>query len=74
MGCNLWDPSLLLSDNKAVIDIIDNERMTSRYRHIDIPIAFLHSHKHSVYREKLIPTDQMLADIGTKPNVPTVHK
>ena len=43
MGCNLQEASLLLSDNKAVIDIIDNERMPSRCQHTDIPIAFLHS-------------------------------
>ena len=74
MGCNIHDPSLLLCDNKAVIDVIDNERMTTRCRHIDIPIAFFHSHKNKIYRQQLIPTDQMLADIGTKPNSPAVHK
>ena len=45
IGCNLHEPSKLFCDNKAVVDIIESERMTPRCRHIDIPIAFLHCHK-----------------------------
>ena len=45
MGCNIHTPSMLFCDNKAVVDIIESERMTPRCRHIDIPIAFLHYHK-----------------------------
>ena len=74
IGCRFDKPSLLLCDNKAVIDVIEGERMTPRCQHIDIPIVFLHSHENSVYREKLITTDKMLADMGTKPNTPTIHK
>ena len=74
MGCNVHDPILLFCDNKAVVDIIDRKRMTMRCRHIDIPIAFLHVNKGNIYRQQLIPTDQMIADLGTKPNSPAVHK
>ena len=74
IGVKLEEPSLLLCDNKAVTDIIEGERMTVRCRHIDIPIAFLHCHKGTIYREQLITTDKMLADMGTKPNSPAVHK
>ena len=48
--------------------------MTPRCRHFDIPIAFLHAHKGTVYEPVLVPTDKMLADIGTKPNTPAVFK
>ena len=74
MGVKLHKPSVLFCDNKAVVDIINSERMTTRCRHIDIPIAFLHHHKDLVYKEHLITTDKMLADMGTKPNSPAVHK
>ena len=74
IGCNLHAPSLLFCDNKAVVDIIESERMTPRCRHIDIPIAFLHCHKGTTYKQQLITTDRMLADFGTKPNTPIVHK
>ena len=74
MGCPLSDPSPLYCDNCAVHAIIESERMTPRCRHFDIPIAFLHAHKGSVYEATLITTDKMLADMGTKPNTPTLLK
>ena len=74
MGCPLSSPSKLYCDNRAVYSIIETERMTPRCRHFDIPIAFLHAHKGSIYEPELVPTDRMLADIGTKPNTPAVFK
>ena len=74
MGLDMSNPSILFSDNKAVTDIIDSGRMTPRCRHIAIPIAFLHANKGQVFHEKLITTDRMIADIGTKPVTPALHK
>ena len=74
MGCPLSDPSNSYCDNRAVFSIVENERMTPRCRHFDIPIAFLQAHKNIVYKPILVPTDKMLADIGTKPNTPAVFK
>lgn len=74
MGCPLTDPSVSFADNRAVSSIIESERMTPRCRHFDIPIAFLHEHKGKVYENRLITTDKMLADMGTKPNTPAILK
>ena len=74
MGCEIAEPSFLYSDNKAVVDVIDCGRMTPRCRHIAIPIAFLHHHKGKTFQQKLITTDKMIADIGTKPVSPALHK
>ena len=48
--------------------------MTPRSRHIDIPIAFLHEQHHKSFQDFLIKTDCMMADIGTKPLPPILHK
>ena len=48
--------------------------MTPCCRHFDVPIAFLHAHKSTIYTPHLVTTDKMMADIGTKPNTPTVFK
>ena len=74
MGCPFHEPSNLYCDNRAVHSIIENERMTPRCRHFDIPIAFLQHHKGITYEPILVTTDKMLADIGTKPNTPAVFK
>ena len=74
MGWPLQQPTKMFCDNRAVFSIVDLKRMTPRCRHFDIPIAFLHAHKNTVYAPELITTDRMLADIGTKPNTPAVFK
>ena len=74
MGLPFSSPSKLYCDNKAVFDVIESERMTPRCRHFDIPIAFLHAHKNHIFTPQLVPTDRMLADIGTKPNTPATFK
>ena len=74
MNCPLKDPSLSFADNRAVSSIIESERMTPHYRYFDIPIAFLHQHKGTIYNNKLITTDKMLANMGTKPNTPALLK
>jgi hypothetical protein len=48
--------------------------MTRRCRHIDIPIAYLHQERDIVYTSKLLRSNLMLGDWGTKANVPCVHK
>ena len=67
-------PTTMFYDNRAVHSIIETKRMTLRCCHFDIPIAFLHAHKNTIYEPALITTDRMLVDIGTKPNTPAVFK
>ena len=74
MGCVMVAPSVLFSDNKAVVDVIESERMTPWCRHIAIPIAFLQHHHKKVYTPRLITSDKMIADIGTKPVTTALHK
>jgi hypothetical protein len=49
-------------------------QMTHRCRHIDILIAYLHQERDITYISKLTKTNAMLADFGTKANVPAVLK
>ena len=74
MKCPLKDPSILFVDNKVVHNIISSGRMTPQCCHFDIPIAFLHASRGSVFELKLITTDKMLADMGTKATTPALLK
>jgi hypothetical protein len=67
-------PSNNYTDNSSVAAITTAGRMTRRCRHIDIPIAYLHQERDVVYCSKLLRSNQMLGDMGTKSNVPIVHK
>jgi hypothetical protein len=68
MGAPLGEPSTLHVDNAAVASIIDSGRLTPRTRHFDIPIALLQSEKDKEFYIRLLRTQLMLADMGTKPN------
>jgi hypothetical protein len=74
MGLPLLLPSDNYTDNSAVDAITAAGRMTRRCRHIDIPIAYLHQERDKTYSTKLTKTQLMLADSGTKANVPAVFK
>jgi hypothetical protein len=75
MGLPLGEPTTLHTDNAAVAAIIDSGRLTPRVRHVDIPIAFLQSEKGIEFYIKLLCTQLMLADMGTKPNsAPTLRR
>ena len=73
-GLPLATPSTAYTDNAAVHAIVDSERMTTRCRHMDIPIAFLHQEKDKTYQLQLCRTLNMLADMGTKPLIPQYTK
>jgi len=70
-GHPLAKPSDLYTDNSAVQAVVESERMTTRCRHLDIPIAFLHESKGILFEPTQIRTQIMLADMGTKPNTPS---
>jgi hypothetical protein len=74
MGLPLLLPSANYTDNSAVDAITAAGRMTQRCHHIDIPIAYLHQERDKTYSTKLTTTQLMLADSGTKANVPAVFK
>jgi hypothetical protein len=74
MGLPLMQPSHNYTDNSSVEAITAAGRMTRRCRHIDIPIAYLHQERDISYISKLTKTNAMLADFGTKANVPAVMK
>ena len=73
MGFPPKKPTDLYIDNKSVYDVIDSNRMTPRCRHLDIPIAYLQQEKGKTFNHKLVKTQQMLADFGTKPLVTNIH-
>ena len=73
-GIPLSEPSTAFTDNAAVHAVIDSERITTRCRHLDIPIAFLHQEKDKSYQLQLCRTLVMLADMGTKPQIPQYVK
>jgi hypothetical protein len=68
LGAPLGEPTALHVDNAAVASIIDSGRLTPRTRHVDIPIALLQSEKDIEFYIRLLRTQLMLADMGTKPN------
>jgi hypothetical protein len=74
MGLPLLQPTDNFTDNSSVDAITAAGRMTRRCRHIDIPIAYLHQERDITYNTKLTKTHGMLADFGTKANVPAVLK
>ena len=73
-GIPLNEPSKAFTDNAAVHAVVDSERMTTRCRHLDISIAFLHQEKDRSYDLELCRTLVMLADMGTKPHIPQYTK
>jgi hypothetical protein len=74
MGLPIHLPSNNYTDNSSVAAITAAGHMTRRCRHIDIPIAYLHQERDIVYTSKLTRTSLMVADMGTKANVPAVLK
>ena len=73
-GLPLSDPSTAYTDNSAVHAVVDSERTSTRCRHLDISIAFLHQEKGRTYQLQLCRTLVMLADMGTKPHIPQYTK
>ena len=74
MGFPCDKPTPAYMDNAALEAIINSERLTPRSRHLDIPIAFMHEQKNRSFVPRLIRTYYMLADIGTKPLNPIIHR
>ena len=73
-GIPLNKPSTTFTDNAAVHAVIDTKRVTTRCRHLDIHLAFLHQEKDRSYQLELCRTLAMLADMGTKPHMPQYIK
>jgi hypothetical protein len=74
MGFPIMNPSDNFTDNSSVDAITAAGRMTRRCRHIDVPIAYLHQERDITFVTRLIRTCLMLADFGTKANVPAILK
>ena len=62
-GYPLKSPSDLYTDNSAVQTVVELKRMTTRCRHLDIPIAFLLKSKDHLFKPIQIKTQIMLADV-----------
>jgi hypothetical protein len=74
MGYPCPTPTNVYTDNAAVSAIVDANRMTPRCQHIDIPIAYLHQEHKKSFHNILLRTNQMIADLGTKPLVTILHR
>ena len=72
LGIILDQPSTMYMDNRAVHEIVQSGRITPRVKHASYPISFLQHYNEIVFKPVLIPTDLMMADMGTKPNTPAV--
>jgi hypothetical protein len=66
MGFRLPELTNLHVDNAAVATVIDSGCITPRCCHLDIPIALMQYEKDKDYIMKLVQTQLMLADMGTK--------
>ena len=51
-GHQLAKPSDLYTDNSVVQAVVESDCMTTRCRHLDIPIAFLHESKANIFEPK----------------------
>ena len=65
----------VLNYNGEIYDhVIQSERNTGSLQPLDIPIAYaLHERNYTTYIPHLPPTNNMLADLGTKPLNVTIH-
>jgi hypothetical protein len=74
MGLPLPEPTILYEDNQACMDILAANQVTSRVKHIAVPIAYCHEQIRlmQVKREK-VHTSLQVSDIGNKPNASTLH-
>jgi hypothetical protein len=67
-------PFPLLCDNQSALAIANSEAITSRSKHIDVRYHFYREHISSgSFATSWIPTQDMTADIFTKPLAPVLH-
>ena len=68
-------PFPLLCDNQSALNIASTEAISSRSKHIDVRYHFLQEHLHSgSFATQWVPTNDMAADILTKPLKSVLHK
>ena len=68
IGLTFPRPLMLLSDNQSAIDMTKSKTVSSHVKHIDIRYHFICDHvAEGTISVKWIPTDDMTADIFTKP-------
>ena len=57
-------------DNTAANTVLDSNRLTLWYCHLNIPIVFLYQEK---WKQFLVSPQQMFSDFGMKPSVTLLH-
>ena len=74
VGIPFPHPIPLLSDNQSAIDMTKSNTVSSCVKHIDICYHFIHDHvAQGTIAINWIPTDDMTADIFTKPLPLPIH-
>ena len=67
-------PIQLHGDNKASLNIIRQNKISPRSRHLDIPVTFSHEHMQRQYLSlHHIDSKRNAADISTKPTTGPIH-
>ena len=74
IGLPFPHPLSLLSDNQSAIDMTKSNAVLSRAKHIDIRYHFIRDHvAQGTVTIKWVPTEDMTADIFTKPLPLPIH-
>ena len=61
-------PKVNLEDNTSCISVVEAKIVTSRVKHIDIPVCFLQEQSNNgIFLPKYEKSSVMLADMCTKP-------
>lgn len=61
-------PVTIFEDNQSVLKLIEEEKLSKRTKHIDTKVCFVKDHvEKGTVNCQYCPTDQMIADMLTKP-------
>ena len=67
-------PTPIYEDSQPCIDVLDAKTVTSRVKHIAVPIHFIHDQiQDGLFVMRKIGTNLNLCDSGTKPNPAPIH-
>ena len=73
LGLPIIKPTVVYEDNLATVQQVLKDRLTPRVRHLDVLITWLHDqHTCGIYTPNPINTNEMLADLNTKPQPPVI--
>lgn len=75
MNCSIDQPTPMFEDNQSCLKLIREEKLSNRTKHIDTRYNFVRDYvDKGIVSCEYCPTEQMMADIFTKPLPATKHR